>query len=214
MSLRIVVQALPQAVLVGRSTPLFSAQGETIPWVFYDTINYPAAGTVSNLNYFQTVQSDKTLGNLDQGGQLPAGFFHQINSFQFDPLSVPAIAAAGAAGTTLAGPAQDLAILFSTARALFQFTISSKLYVQVPLTYLHASGYPVAVLAGAFTAATQAQFVGNSFPDGDYYIGNNIIIPPQQAFLASIIFAGAPNAINVATLLRIGMPGALTRRVL
>lgn len=214
MSLRIVVQALPQAALALKSTPIQSAQGETIPWVYYDTQNYPAAGTVSVLNYFQVVQSDKTLGNLDQGGQLPAGYFLQINSFQFDPLQVPAIAAAGAAGTTLAGPGNDLAIIFSTARALYQFQISSKLYVQVPLTYLHASGYPVAVLAGAFTATTQAQFVGNSFPDGDYYIGNNVIIPPQQAFVANITFAGAPNAINAATLLRIGMAGSLTRRVL
>lgn len=214
MSLRIVVQALPQAVLSGLSVPTQSAQGETIPWVFYDTQLYAAAGTVSNLNYFQTVQTDQTLGNLNQAGQLPAGFYHQINSFQFDPLQIPAIAAAGAAASLLAGPASDLSILFSTARANFQFTISSKLYVQVPLTYLHASGYVVPVLAGAFTATTQAQFAANSYPDGDYYIGNNIIIPSQQAFLGSIIFAGAPNAINAATNLRIGMAGALTRRVL
>lgn len=211
--LRIVVRPLSQQALAGASTPTYAGQGECIPWVYYDTQSYTSAGTAGPIAYFQSVQSDKTLGNIDQGGQLPAGYYFQINSFQLDWFGLPSNQTAAAATTAPVGSGNDLFIIFFTARALFQFVISSKLYVQVPATYLHASGYPVVVTAGAYAAATQDQFVGNSYPDGDYYIGNNIVIPPQQAFNASLIFAGA-NAISATTNIRIGMAGALTRRVL
>lgn len=211
--LRITVRPLTQQQLAGSSTPTYAGQGECIPWVYFDSISYAAAGTAGPLAFFQSVQSDKTLGNIDQGGQLPAGYYFQINSYQLDWFGLPSNQTAAAATTAPVGSGNDLFILFYTARALFQFVISSKLYVQVPATYLHASGGPVVVLGGAFAAATQDQFVTNSYPDGDYYVGNNITIPPQQSFAASLIFAGA-NAISAATLIRIGMAGALTRRVL
>ncbi len=210
--LRIVVRPLSQAALAGASTPTYAGQGECIPWVYFDTQTYTSTG-VTSLTFFQTVQSDKTLGNIDQGGQLPAGYYLQINSFQCDWFGLPTNNTAAAATTAPVGSANDLYILFYTARAVFQFTISSKLYVQVPLTYLHESGGPVVVTQGVYVSPTQVQFVNNAYPDGDYYIGNNIVIPPQQAFNASIIFAGS-NAISVTTNIRIGMAGALTRRVL
>lgn len=212
--LRIDARAKTRSELDLATNPTNARQPESIPYVYFDTQSYPAAGQGGPLTFFASTQTDKSLGNLEQAGTIPDPYYFEIVAFNLDFLALPLIQTAGAAASAATGVGNDLSLIFNSARAFFTFTLAGKEYLRVPATYLHCSGGPITFNAGAFTATTQLQFTNNSFPDGGFYIDKKIILPPKQAFSAALNFQATLVPISVATNIRIGMAGVLHRRVL
>ena len=212
--LRIDARAKTRAELDLITNPTNARQPESIPYVYFDTQSYPAAGTGAPLNFFLTTQTDKSLGNLEQSGTIPDPYYFEIVAFNLDFLGIPLAQTAGAALAASPGTGNDLSLILFSARAFFTFTLAGKEYIRIPATYLHASGGPIIFTAGAFAAATEIQFTNNSFPDGGFYIDKKIILPPKQSFSCALNFQATLVPISVATNIRISMAGVLHRRVL
>jgi hypothetical protein len=108
---------------------------------------------------------------------------------------------------------EDLAEILYAQRAVFVLTFAGKEYLRIPLTYLHSSGGPLGVVSANLTAPLIYEFANNSFPDGGFYIGKKITIPPKQSFQSQIQLAGAPTMVATRKF-RVSMAGVLHRRVL
>ena len=88
-------------------TPLFASQGEVVPWIWWDTQTYTSGATTS-LDFFQNVQTDKTLGNMQASGQIPAPMYYDLYHLGYY-LAIPPTALAIAATLTPAtGALQDM----------------------------------------------------------------------------------------------------------
>jgi hypothetical protein len=204
--LRIQAVGKRRGQLEAQVNPASANEPEAIPWVYYDSQNIAnaAAGPIS---FFANSNADKTLSNLEQSGTIPDPFYFEIEAFNLDFL------AKGGTTVTAAGVMEDLAEILYTQRAVFVFTFAGKEYLRIPLTFLHASGGPLGVVSANLTAPLIYEFANNSFPDGGFYIGKRITIPPKQSWQVQIQLAGA--ATLVATrMFRVSMAGVLHRRVL
>lgn len=189
------------------------AKSEAIPYVIYDTQQYPAAGSAAGLQFFLTQQADQTLGNLQTAGILPQPQWFEIHCVYCDFLGVPVIRAAGAAATTAAGQLDDIELVLKTARATWELNIAQKSYGVMPLTFLHASGGAVGFYAGAFTATTQVNQGNNGIQGTGWAPNGSIVIPPTQGFNVTLRFQPTLVPISVATYIRISLVGVLHRAV-
>lgn len=204
--LRIQAVGKRKAQLEAQVNPASANEPEAIPWVYYDTqtIANGAAGPVS---FFANSNADKTLSNLEQSGTIPDPFYFEIEAFNLDFL------AKGGTTVTAAGVMEDLAEILYAQRAIFVFTFAGKEYLRIPATFLHASGGPLGVVSANLTAPLIYEFANNSFPDGGFYIGKRITIPPKQSWQVQLQLAGAPTLVATRTF-RVSMAGVLHRRVL
>lgn len=183
-----------------------AGQSEAIRWQYYDTQTYLQAGS-SALTFFQTVSNDVTLSNMEAQGQLPDPKYLELWFVSCDILLPKASAA-------VPNAAGDMLNLVMIGRPIFTLTISDKVYIRTPLSFLHASGgvdgfgYSVAAVA-----ATAAEWANNGVQDGGYCVDGSIIIPPKVGFQASIAWGNA-QAVLADTRIRINLDGVLHRRVL
>jgi hypothetical protein len=211
MSLRMPTVPLTQDDLNRLANPASASDGETFNHIYYDTQSYPSGGTGS-LTFFSTTNTDKTMCNLDQAGQLAAGYYHKIMAFTLDPLDTGTNFTATTTGVRNTGIANDLNTLFNVARATITFYLQSKPYGPWPLAALHGLGGINVYAAGAYAATTQTQYANNSFPDGEFWQDGGLIISPQMSFYAVLNFAASPT-ITTTLNLRLSMPGNLTRPI-
>lgn len=186
------------------SNPQSAKVPEAIPFVYYDTQDL--ASNWTSQSFFATPQTNKTLGNIEQGGQMPADTYFQIWSFNFDILISAAVQAAT---PTLVNDV--LSILYGS-RAALVLTIASKTYGPVPLTYLHSSGgarlniaQSEAVLAGI------TQVAQTEAPDGGWWTDGAIVLTPGQSFSVQLI--GTASSLNVTRAVRVSMAGVKYRPV-
>jgi hypothetical protein len=205
--LRIQAVGKSRADLDRQANPQNANQPEAIPWVYYDTQNI-ATAIAGPIAFFAQTQADKTLSNLEQAGTIPDPFYFEVEAFNCDFLVDPSLTA-----TAVGGIIGDITELLYTQRAVFVFTFAGKEYLRIPLTYLHCSGGPNGVMSGTFAAPLIAEFAVNSYPDGGFYVGKRMTIPPKQSFSAQIQLAGATTLATTVPV-RIGMAGVLHRRVL
>ena len=63
--------------LVAMAVPESANQPEALPWYIYDTQVYVSGATV-RLQFFQNVNVNKALSNVEGGGQLPDPQFFEI----------------------------------------------------------------------------------------------------------------------------------------
>lgn len=204
--LRINATPKTRAELEAITNPQSARQPESIPWVYFDTQTI-ANGGAGPIAFFSNVQADKTLSNLEQAGTIPDPFYFEIEAFNLDYLAEPTT------GVAPAGAFDDLASLLYTSRATFVFTFADKQYLRIPATYLHSSGGPVGLFAGSTTADTLTSYAQNGIPDGGFYVGKKIVLPPKQSFQMSIQL-GAAAVLAATRTLRLSMAGVLHRRVL
>jgi hypothetical protein len=209
MGLQFKVVPKTKAALLAQSNPQSASQPEVFPWVLFDTVSY-VSGTTVTLSFFQTVQTDKSLGNMEGGGQLPDPQFFEIYKVGLDVLLRPA-AQAGHAAT---GPVDDIAKLTLSGRGNFIFSISNKNYGPFPLSFLHASGGPTGFGWATMTAEAQVSYANNGIFDGGYPINGSLVIPPKVGFSIVLNWPAALTLAAGNTNLRVWMYGALYRRVL
>lgn len=205
-------KAASRAQLRRRATPESGAAPEAIWWEFYDTQTYPAAGT-STLSFFVTPSADKTLSNMQAGGQFPDPQWLTLYDITLDILTQPTIQSASP--PTTAGQLNDHSIILKgPGRGTWTLEISDKVYGPFSLSLLHGTGGPVGnfhlSVLGAGPSG-QAQWATNTLSPGWNYQGS-VIIPPKTNFSYTLRFNST--AVSVDNPLRVAQHGILSRRVL
>lgn len=205
---RVPVKARSIAELAAITSPVAipAGQSEAIRYVYYDTQTYATAGS-AQLTFFQNVNNDLTLSNMEAQGQLPDPKYLELWYISADIL-LPASQDDPAVAW------DDMISLVLTGRPVLSLVISDKTYVRVPLTYCHASGGAVGFgynLAGV--DATAKEYANNGIFDGGYCVDGAITIPPKVGFQVNITW-GNPTAVAADTRIRVNLDGVLHRRVL
>lgn len=194
--------------LAAAANPASAGQPEAIPWFLYDTQNYVDNST-TRLQFFQTVQTDRTLGNMEAAGQLPDPQYFIIHYVTCDILRVPTTAAGGQDGAI-----NDLELLLKSGRAIWTFNMSNKSYGPFPLTLCHSTGGTTGQGWGTFTAEESIQYANNGIPgSGGFPFLGALVIPPKVGFNVTLELAAAVN-ISADVYIRLGLAGVLYRRVL
>lgn len=199
-------QAISYQELLRRGSPTSVSEPEAFRDVIYDTQS--VTSTTTSLTFFNTLQTDKTLGNLAQAGALPAAQFFAIAAISAELLVIPA--AGGAAGGV---GVSDPAVVFVTERPTFTLTVSDKPYGPVPLVYAGSAGGLSMDGFGTTTADTNAAGLAQNAGNGGYFLGNTVILMPNVQFSLTVNFAAAPSTISTSRNLRITLHGTRYRRV-
>lgn len=206
------IQPKTAATLTSETTPTSGSDLEAVPWDMFDTntTNFANAAASLNVPFYQTVQADPTLGNMQMPGALPAPQWLEPAALACDILGVPS------ATGTIAGALSDEANILKTARAVFNMKVSQKDYGTFPLMLAHTIGGEVGFVAAANTVAQSYQYANNGPVDGGWWLDGAIIIPSQQNFIVSILTAvGVALTLNLTPLpVRMNLWGVLHRRVL
>lgn len=205
MNLKIVAKRWEQ--LQALVTPEDPKQPEAVPYVLYDSQTYTSAAT-TKLDFFTAVNSDPTLSNMEVSGTLPNPQVFEIHRIFIDVLSRPSD---NAAATPL-GQADDLALLFNTARATLTFSMSSKTLGPIPARFCGPSHAIMGAMTGTLTAVAQIQ-MGWRALTGGYPVNGQIVIPPQQKFGFTMNFSAAQTLEGGNTVISIGLLGVLHRKV-
>jgi hypothetical protein len=200
---------LTSAQLMAASNPVNAGQPEAIPWFLYSTKTYTDNST-TRLTFFDSVENDKTLSNMETAGALPDPQFMIVHYVTCDILREPTTAAGGVDGAI-----NDIELLLkATGRAIFTFKMSNKDYGPFPLTLCHSTGGATGVVAGTFTAEEQIQQANNGIPgSGGFPFGGALVIPPKVGFSVVLEVAAAVN-LTADVRIRMGLAGVLYRRVL
>lgn len=199
--------------LDGMANPTFANQPEVVPWQLFDT--QPITTAVNNpAVFFQTINGDKTMSNMEGPGQLPDPQYLIVHYVACDILQVPTSEVASTATNAGLGNVENL---LKTCRATFEFNMSNKRYGPFSLTTTAAtggstfSGYAMGTLAAGITSGV----VNNGIPgSGGYPFSGALVIPPKIGFDVTVRFGTAPTLIGGPINIRISLVGALYRRVL
>lgn len=212
--IRIPIKAYTRAALDAIANPLMANQPEALVWTFWDYQNL--ATGVTSQTYFTTVQANPQDGNIQTAGQLPDPQYFQCWGTGFDTLGDLTDIASTDQSTGQLRDYQRLAAGNSasgSARGLLVLTISQKPYFQVPPSFCHQSGGVVGFGYGNAVTTHGTQWGTNGVPDGGYFLGGAIVIPPKQAFNVQLTYSGAVT-LNISTGTKSWLYGVLFRRVL
>jgi hypothetical protein len=207
------IAPLTYADLQNLARPQFVDRPEGIPWVLYDTVPTVLSGP-TRLEFFTTLQTNKSLGNMDLAGQLTAGEYFMIDSIGLDIIVPPTVTAAASAPV---GALSDIhEILFGDAvtggdSGRFSFNMLSKSIGPFPISFLHASGGPTGNGWGTETTATTSQYANNGVFDGGFPMAS-LVIPPSTTFSVVLEWGGATTLVAERAL-RVWMYGTKYRPV-
>lgn len=194
--------------LVAMAVPESANQPEALPWYIYDTQTY-VSGTTVRLQFFQNVNVNKALSNVEGGGQFPDPQFFEIHYFALDiKQQVQSLGA-----LTAAGPLDDVQQLVLNSGGYFKFEQSNKIYGPFPLTVLHCTGGVTGFGWGTFVAPQSKEYANNGVMDGGMCVAGAVVIPPKVNYSITMEW---PTALTLTgdTALRMSMFGVLHRRVL
>jgi len=205
-------QAYTRAELDAMSNPTFANQPEAIPWFLFDQQNATTALAVP-IVFFQTIQADKTLGNMEGPGQLPDPQYLIVHYAACDIMQQPVLTVAASVNVGLA----NVENILKVARAGFEFNMSNKRYGPFPLTTTAATGGATGSGYGYGTdAAGESVFlVNNGIPgSGGYPFSGAVVIPPKIGFDITIRNTVAYTLVGGPIGIRFVLAGTLYRRVL
>lgn len=209
LSLRYVPKLYQQLVALAR--PQQADQPESIPWAFYDTQQYAAAGSATLTYYASTAASlsDPTLSNLGNGTLETYQFFEFHREF----LSILAVLSVTTTAA-VTGAANDVNILHTSARGVRTISIGQKTYGPLPIDFLGRPGGPAfqAVAEGTETAPAR-NFIqsGETVANGGFPHVGSYVLQPQTKMTVTLTFNST--AINTATNIRHSIMGVFHRRV-
>jgi nitroreductase len=146
--------------------------------VYFCTKTFVDNQTLS-LSFFDTVHSDKSLGNMEQPGRIGPPNWFRLFYICVDYLRE--VTTTGATG--IAGAIDDVHKLMLTARGRFDFSVNQKTYCDgFPLSLLRGTGALVAALAGTWTAVENIQYAANPVGDGGFWTGGAVTLAPNEGF--------------------------------
>lgn len=196
-------------------TPMLPGQPERIPWTWFDTQSYVTAVT-TRLDFFQSVNADKTLSNMVAAGQIPSPQFFDLYHCSIAYL-IPVTQSGVIAAPTATGALTDVRNLSNGAAV---FSVASKDYWQGSQLMLPCGGGPVGFTdtTGTFAAPNivQHQFANNGMPDlrNRYCFWGDITLPANQNFIWSLSWSAPITLLAGTSNIRVWMDGYLYRRVL
>jgi len=201
--------------LLAKVTPQSANQPEVVPAVMFDTQLYTSASTTL-LTFFNGGQTDASLSNVPNGGNLPQPQYFEIQRIFCEILGRPTVSAA--AGTIpQAGSVDDIQQLIVSGRGYATFNLSSKGFPSIPLSFIGSpggvDGGVMSVLSGTtVAAASQVKEYGHNAGNGGFPINGQWIIPPAQSFFATVQW---PAALTLTgnLYIRLSLLGNLYRRV-
>lgn len=204
---------LTRQALDATANPAAANQGEAIPWFLYDTQDIVTAVTTT-LTFFASVQTDRSLGNMQSAGQLTDPQYFVVHYVTCDLLQTPTLGVA--ADNT--GALNNIEQILKTARANWTINMSDKLYGPFPLTLAHATGGATGGFTGVNNTAAPTintfQFGNNGNPgSGGFPFLGALVIPPKVGFNLTLQFGAAPT-LTATVKARMGLAGVLYRRVL
>lgn len=168
------------AALMAQARPNRGDQPESVPWVFYDTQTYLAAGSARLTFFGNAGQTDPTMSNLGNGTLETDQFFELQRSF------VSLLAALSLTTTAaITGAANDVDILHKAARGIITFSMLNKGYGPFPLDFF---GRPGGVQFQSTSEGTETAPARNILQSGETVMNggfpwlNALTIPPVTAF--------------------------------
>lgn len=196
------------------SNPVNAGQPEVVPWQLYDTQSIATASSAPAV-FFQTINADKTMSNMEGPGQLPDPQYLIVQYVAMDWLQ--ASPATAVTATSQSAALENLENILKTVRATFEFNMSNKRYGPFSLTMCHSTGgttgsaYGVGTLAAAVSGGT----FNNGIPgSGGYPFAGALVIPPKIGFDVTVRFSGNTTLVGGPINMRISLVGSLYRRVL
>lgn len=197
--------------------PMLPGEPERIPWTWFDTATY-VSGTTTQLDFFQTLQTDRVLGNMQAAGQIPAPMYFDLHhlGIYFD-LGPSGLAVAAAITTPLLGTINDVVNLVEGS---VTFQIAQKDYWIGKIGMCPAGYGPKGELsiAGTYTATDgdQIQYGTNGIPDlrNRNNFWGDLTIPHNQNFLVRLNWTSAITLQEGDTPIVAYLDGYLYRRVL
>ena len=209
------IEAYSYQQLDAMSRPGNAEQPEALPWILFDTQTF-VSGTTTRLEFFTTLQTNKSLGNLDLAGSLTRGEFFMIHSIGLDILVPPLLSAT--ATPEIGAISEVYELLFGDAATggdsgRFSFNMLSKNIGPFPLSFLHASGGPTGFGWAGDTATGQeaASYANNGIFDGGFPFGK-LVIAPNTQFSLVLEWGGAVTLVADRAL-RVWMNGVKYRPV-
>lgn len=203
---------LTRAQLEDMANPQMANQPEVVPWALYDTQPI-ATGSANPLVFYQTINGDKTLSNMEGPGQLPDPQYLIVQYVACDFLQAPT----NSDGTAVNAALANVENVLKTARATFEFNMSNKRYGPFPLTFCHSTGGATGSFyaGGTLAALINSGTVNNGIPgSGGFPFSGAIVIPPKIGFDITVRFGVAPTIVGGPMNCRISLVGPLYRRVL
>ena len=196
------------ADLEAMAKPLDATGPEQFPHWLYDSQTFTFA-TDTKLTFFQNVNADKTLCNLQLAASLPQGEYFWPQYATFDPLFNSEVGAA-----TLAGMWDEINRFVHTSHPSWTFSIKSKSYGPWPLSLAHGSGGAVGAGLAAIAGPLTYSQGNNGVQDGGQCINGIPIIPPNTAFIITVNWGALVTGNVAATVLcRFTLAGAYFRQV-
>lgn len=198
--------------------PMLPGEPERIPWTWFDTVSY-VSGTSTQLDFFQTVQTDRVLGNMQAAGQIPAPMYFDLHhlGIYFD-LHVSHFTDAAPAAQPAVGALNDLVNLVEGAVSL---QIAQKEYWSGKVGMCPGGYGPHGQLSigGSDVAATSSNYIQqgtNGVPDlrNRNNFWGDITLPHNQNFLVRLNWTAAITLQEGNTPIVVVMDGYLYRRVL
>lgn len=202
-----------------RITPVIAADGEVIPWVWYDQATY-TSGTTTSLSLFDTVRADKVTGNMEAAGQIPAPMFFQLYHLGVHPLIPPLAESVASMTLTDNGAFEDLHNLILGSATL---NVAQKQYFRSPIFLCPsgggASGVITVAAAGSPSGAgahVKYSYAVNGKPDlrNRNQFWGMIVIPHNQTFAVTLDWSAAITLAAGSVGIRCYLDGYLYRRVL
>lgn len=206
MAVRINVIPRDYGTLAALASPANSQQPEAIVFSFFDNEDF--ATNFGTVNFFQTIQSDPTKGNIQTAGTLSADQYFQLQAITLDWIIAATSQSSSGAPTIV----DDLLNIMNGARSIVTMSMAMKTYIQSPIHAFHSSGgINVAYQLGTPTGSQLGNYAQNWYPDGGYWVGGSQIMPPRQTFTFSVF--GANVTLNATRTGRFTMWGTLYRKV-
>lgn len=193
--------------LVKQVQPPSGRVPEALPWALYSTRSFTA--TTTRLTFFDSVEGDKSLSNMESAGALPDPQFFEIFGWSLDVLSRVTTAAGGVVGAI-----DDIAQLLMSGRGHYTFNLSNKRYGPFPLSLMHGTGGPTGFGWGTFTAEESLQYGNVGIFDGGFWWDGKVTIPPKVGFDVTLEWPAALTLSSDPVRLRVTMLGVLYRRTL
>jgi hypothetical protein len=199
--------------LQAMADPISANQPEVIPWQLYDSQQLVSA-TSTALVYYQTINGDKTLSNMEGPGQLPDPQYLIVQYVACDILAAPA-------ATVLASEPNavwaDMEAILKTARTTFNMNMSNKNYGPFKLTMCASTGGTTGAGYGYGTAVngTSAAIGNVGVPgSGGYPFCGALVLPPKIGFNLTLNFAAGGATLSATRYIVMSLVGQLYRRVL
>jgi len=200
-------------------TPIAPGQPEGIAWTWFDTQTYTST-TTTQLDFFQAIQADKTLGNMQSQGQMPNPMFFQLYHIMVYIDIGPSSATQADGGVNVypvTGTINDVRALINGSLSL---NIAQKDYYQSKIS-MNPGGIGAnsqLSVANALTNPEQAvaSFATNGIPDlrNRNCFWGLIVIPPTQNFIVRMNWSAALTLVSGNTPIVCALDGYLFRRVL